>query len=67
VIGIDTGITMVMVENARSGFVWETFMRNAETRRGMLRAGFQSTPELDLQDKNEISYHSANRFLKTSG
>ncbi len=41
VIGIDTGITMLMAENARTGFVWELFMKNAEARRGMERAGFQ--------------------------
>ncbi len=39
VVGIDTGITMLMAENLRSGFVWETFMRNPEARRGMQRAG----------------------------
>ena len=42
VIGIDTGITMVMAENARTGFVWQTFMKNAEARRGMERAGFKA-------------------------
>ena len=42
VIGIDTGITLVMAENARTGFVWNTFMKNAEARRGMQRAGFTS-------------------------
>jgi len=41
VIGIDTGITMVMAENARSGFVWDIFMKNPEARRGMERAGFE--------------------------
>ena len=41
VIGIDTGITMVMAENARTGFVWETFMKNPEAQRGMTRAGFK--------------------------
>ena len=41
VIGIDTGITMIMAENARTGFVWETFMKNPEAQRGMERAGFQ--------------------------
>src|SRR5579875_1180194 len=41
VIGIDTGITMVMAENARSGFVWNTFMKNPEAIRGMARAGFR--------------------------
>ncbi len=40
VIGIDLGITMLMAENARTGFVWETFMKNREARRGMERAGF---------------------------
>ena len=40
VIGIDTGITMVMAENARTGFVWDTFMKSPEARRGMERAGF---------------------------
>ncbi len=42
VIGIDTGITMLMAENARTGFVWETFMKNPEAQRGMANAGFKS-------------------------
>jgi hypothetical protein len=41
VVGIDSGITMLMAENARTGFVWKTFMRNEEARRGMERAGFK--------------------------
>lgn len=41
-IGIDTGITMLMAENARTGFVWNTFMKNPEARRGMERAGFRT-------------------------
>src|SRR5919201_1478966 len=41
VIGIDTGITMLMAENARTGFVWNTFMKNPEAVRGMTRAGFR--------------------------
>jgi hypothetical protein len=40
VIGIDTGIILLMAENLRTGFVWETFMKTAEARRGMERAGF---------------------------
>jgi hypothetical protein len=42
VVGIDTGITMVMAENSRTGFVWETFMKNPEAQRGMARAGFSA-------------------------
>ena len=41
VVGIDTGIVLLMAENARTGFVWETFMKNPEARRGMDRAGFE--------------------------
>jgi len=44
VIGIDTGITILMAENLRSGFVWEIFMKNPEARRGMERAGFKMEP-----------------------
>jgi len=42
VIGIDTGITMLMAENTRSGFVWQIFMKNLEAQRGMQRAGFET-------------------------
>ena len=41
VVGIDVGITMLMAENVRTGFVWDTFMKNIEAQRGMQRAGFQ--------------------------
>lgn len=41
VVGIDTGITLTMAVNARTGFVWETFMKNPEAIRGMDRAGFK--------------------------
>ena len=41
-IGIDTGITMLMAENARTGFIWDTFMKSPEAKRGMARAGFRS-------------------------
>jgi hypothetical protein len=41
-IAIDTGITMLMAENLRTGFVWNTFMKNPEAQRGMQRAGFMS-------------------------
>ena len=41
IVGIDTGITMVMAENARTAFIWDTFMKNPEAQRGMLRAGFE--------------------------
>jgi hypothetical protein len=42
VVGIDVGITMLMAENVRTGFVWNTFMKNQEAQRGMQRAGFKN-------------------------
>jgi hypothetical protein len=41
VIGISTGISMVMAENHRSRFVWQVFMKNPETERAMELVGFQ--------------------------
>jgi hypothetical protein len=41
VLGIDQGIIALMAENARTGFLWKTFMKNAAARRGMERAGFR--------------------------
>jgi hypothetical protein len=43
VVGIDTGITLLMAENARTSFVWDTFMKNPEAKRGMERAGFKKS------------------------
>ena len=43
VLGIDLGITMLMAENHRTGFVWEQFMKNDEAKRGMDRVGFHPT------------------------
>lgn len=42
VVGIDVGISMLMAENSRSQFVWNTFMRNPEATHGLERAGFHS-------------------------
>ncbi len=42
VIGIDVGITLLMIENYRSGFVWKFFMQNPEIQHAMKIAGFLS-------------------------
>ena len=52
VIGIDTGIILLMAENLRTGFVWDTFMKSAEAKRGMDKAGFQKASYL-LPDHGE--------------
>jgi hypothetical protein len=39
-LGIDQGISLVMIENYRSGLVWKTMRRNPHIVRGLRRAGF---------------------------
>jgi len=43
VIGINVGISMLMAENLRSAFVWNTFMRNPEPVAAMKACGFTAT------------------------
>jgi hypothetical protein len=33
---------MIMAENTRTSFVWDTFMKSEVAQRGMERAGFES-------------------------
>jgi hypothetical protein len=40
-LGIDQGLSLVMIENHRSGLVWEVMRRNPHVRRGLERAGFR--------------------------
>lgn len=42
VVGIDTGVTLLMAENLRTNFVWNTFSQNPEVERGLRLAGFIS-------------------------
>lgn len=42
VVGIDTGVTLLMAENLRTGLVWNAFMKNREVIRALDRAGFVS-------------------------
>src|SRR3954462_6971511 len=41
VLGIDLGISMLMAENSRTSFVWQTFMANPEVQAAMAAANFQ--------------------------
>jgi len=40
-LGIDQGPIVAMIENHRSGLVWETMKKNEHLRRGLRRAGFK--------------------------
>jgi hypothetical protein len=41
VLGIDLGISVLMAENQRTQFVWNTFMQDPAPQNGMILAGFQ--------------------------
>lgn len=40
VLGIDQGVSLLMIENYRSGLVWRVLRENQHLRRGLERAGF---------------------------
>jgi hypothetical protein len=40
-LAIDQGPILVMIENHRSGLLWELFMKNAEVKEGMRKLGFE--------------------------
>ena len=41
-LAIDQGPVVVMIENHRSGLLWELFMRNEDVQRGLRKLGFDS-------------------------
>ncbi|MBP9212549.1 MAG: T9SS type A sorting domain-containing protein [Bacteroidetes bacterium] len=50
-IGIDQGPIIIMIENYRTGKVWNAFMKNQTIRNGLVRAGFSgvvSVPSADV-------------------
>jgi hypothetical protein len=51
VLGIDQGISMMMVENYRTGLIWKAFMKNREAQRAMKMVGFRSTAQTALHSQ----------------
>ena len=49
ILGIDQGITMLMAENLRTGFVWEQFMKNREIGHAMSEVQFHPDPDSATQ------------------
>jgi len=56
VIGIDVGITLIMAENLRSGFVWEHFMQAPEVRRAIRLAGFAPATQPTLAGGSLVAF-----------
>jgi hypothetical protein len=48
-LGIDQGISVLMAENLRSGFVWHYFMKNREVKRAMELVNFHPDPDANSQ------------------
>jgi hypothetical protein len=49
ILGIDQGITVLMAENLRTGFVWEQFMKNREIAHAMELVQFHPDPDTNSQ------------------
>lgn len=45
-LAIDQGPIVVMIENHRTGLLWDLFMKNEEVQRGLTRLGFSFKPGL---------------------
>jgi hypothetical protein len=49
ILGIDQGISVLMAENVRTGFVWQYFMKNREIQHAMREVAFHSDPDANSQ------------------
>jgi len=55
VIGIDVGISLLMIENERSGIVWNCFMNNPEIVSAMEKVGFvDTTAKINRADRKYL-------------
>ena len=69
VIGIDQGTILLMIENYRTGLIWDYFMRNEEIQRAMKSIGFQEGSkkvEMPPLVKGKIKQRGKNLFLDGS-
>jgi len=48
-VGIDLGISILMIENYRTGFIWKYFMKNKNIQMGMKKAGFKPGTKEDVE------------------
>jgi len=49
VIGINVGISLLMAENLRTGFLWKHFMKNREINHAMQLVSFHADPDANSQ------------------
>jgi hypothetical protein len=55
-VGIDQGPIIIMIENYRTGSVWNRFMQNADIRRGLERIGFQAVTDVEERTVSPASF-----------
>ncbi len=63
VVGINLGITMLMAENYRTGFIWENFMKTHEARRAMKLVGFRPSAPAATGDGGSPRIHKGEGAL----
>ena len=66
VLGIDLGISVLMAENLRSAFVWDTFMQNPEPVAAMKACGFHSSRQVNPPAENIAPVPSPNQPVAPS-
>jgi hypothetical protein len=50
-IGIDKGISLLMIENYRSGLIWDVFMKNNYVRNGMGKCGIKQLNSIRVESQ----------------
>lgn len=53
-IGIDQGPIVIMIENHRSGLLWNNVMKDSDVQEGLDKLGFEYTIVTGKQEKNEL-------------
>jgi hypothetical protein len=65
VLGIDIGPSVLMAENCRSGFVWQTFMSSPEAHAAIKIAGFRPFDSSDIRPTTSL--FTANQTAGSGG
>ena len=68
VIAIDVGTMLLMMENERSGLMWEYFMKTKYIRKGMALIGFQpGSKEVKMPDPYEVIINKSKKEKQIDG
>ncbi len=56
-IGIDQGAIVLMIENYRTGKVWDVFMQNTNIQNGLVKAGFMPVTNVSEEEYRGTDYY----------